>query len=261
MLRGVEFDEDGQPHVDVIEGTEHVLSADTVIFAVGQTADLSSLVGDSIIDTTKRGTIAVDAETLSTSRPGIFAAGDCARGPTSVIEAIADGQKAAFYIDRYLQGNVLRVHQLDRAKACDIKVKLPTDVERQERQRMPLLPVAERIHEFHEVALGFTPEMAAAEAPRCLNCAGHLCKDVCPYSAPQFGDETNAKMQMCNLCLDRLLENKQPVCVDACPVYALDLGPLDDIRAKYGDIRSAEGFVCSENVNPSIVFKPRGSSK
>ncbi len=256
-LRGVEFDGAGQPHVDVIEGTGHVLRADTVIFAVGQTADLSNLAGHGVIETTRRGTIAIDPDTLATSRPGVFAAGDAARGPSSVIEAIADGQKAAFYIDRYLQGNVLKVRPPETLKASDIKVEIPTDVEKQERQRIPVLPVAERARNFGEVALGFTPEMAVAEAKRCLNCAGHLCRDVCPYNAPQFGDETNAKMQMCDFCSDRLAENKQPICVGACPLYALDAGPLDELMAKYGDAKEAEGFVYSPDTCPSVLFRPK----
>jgi len=256
-VEGVEFDEDGQPHIDVIEGSKHVLSADMVIFAVGQTPDLSNLTEDGLIDTTRRGTIAVDPETLLTSYPGVFAAGDAVLGPTSVIEAIAHGQKAAFYIDRYLQGDVLKVRQLKAIKASDIKVQIPTDVQKQERQCMPLLPVAERIGKFSEVALGFTPEMAAAEAKRCLNCAGHLCKDVCPYNVPQFSYDKKAKMQKCDLCLDRWIEGKKPICVEACPMRALDVGPLDELKTEYGDIQIAEGFIYFEKVKPSIVFKLR----
>ncbi|MFC1892496.1 FAD-dependent oxidoreductase [Chloroflexota bacterium] len=256
-LKSVEFDEDGRPHVEVLEGTEHILPADTVIFAVGQRTDLSNLSGHSLIETTRRGTIAIDGETLAASRPGVFAAGDAARGPSSVIEAIADGQRAAFYIDRYLQGNVLKVRPRQTLQASDIKVEIPTDVEKQERQQMPVLPAAERALSFREVALGYTPEMAVAEANRCLNCAGHLCRDVCPYHAPQFGDEAHAKMQMCNFCSDRLAENKQPICVGACPLYALDSGPLDELMAKYGDTREVEGFTYSPDTSPSVVFKPK----
>ena len=84
-----------------------------------------------------------------------------------------------------------------------------------------------------------------------------MCLQACPYDAPQFGAEENAKMQKCHFCLDRLAENKKPICVDACPVRALDAGPIEELRAKYGDIREAEGFVYSEKLIPSIVFKPK----
>ena len=87
------------------------------------------------------------------------------------------------------------------------------------------------------------------------NC--ELCLQACPYDAPQFGAEENAKMQLCNFCLDRLVEGKKPACVDSCPMRTMDAGPIEELRAKYGDIREAEGFAYSEKLMPSIVFKPK----
>ncbi|MFC1894207.1 4Fe-4S dicluster domain-containing protein [Chloroflexota bacterium] len=84
-----------------------------------------------------------------------------------------------------------------------------------------------------------------------------MCLEACPYDAPQFGAEENAKMQKCNFCLDRLAEDKKPVCVDACPMRALDAGQIEELRLKYGDIREAEGFVYSSELIPSIVFKSK----
>ncbi len=88
-----------------------------------------------------------------------------------------------------------------------------------------------------------------------------LCLQACPYGAPQFGDEDNARMQMCNFCLDRLALRKKPACVDGCPMRALDAGSLDDLKAKYGNIKKAEGFVYSSKTRPSIIFKPKVASK
>jgi anaerobic dimethyl sulfoxide reductase subunit B (iron-sulfur subunit) len=87
------------------------------------------------------------------------------------------------------------------------------------------------------------------------NCGA--CKEACPYDAPQFGAEKNAKMQMCDFCLDRLTVNKNPICVDACPMMALDAGPMDRLKEKYGEIREATGFIYSEEAGPSIIFKPK----
>ncbi len=98
---------------------------------------------------------------------------------------------------------------------------------------------------------------------KCLgndNC-NMLCKKACPYSAPQFGDEVNAKMQMCTLCLDRAVEHKKPICVEACPMRALDAGPLEELKAHYGNIQGVEGFTYSKKTKPSIIFKPRYNSK
>ena len=88
------------------------------------------------------------------------------------------------------------------------------------------------------------------------NCA-LFCREACPYDGPHFGEEENAKMQKCNFCLDRLAENKDPICVGACIMRALDAGPLDEMIAKYGDIKEAEGFTYSDENKPSIIFKPK----
>ncbi len=93
------------------------------------------------------------------------------------------------------------------------------------------------------------------DTEKCLGkdaCA--LCRQACPYGAPQFGAEENAKMQKCNFCVDRLMENKEPICVAACPLRALDARPLDNLKARYGSGKEAEGFVYSLETKPSIIF-------
>ena len=85
----------------------------------------------------------------------------------------------------------------------------------------------------------------------------NMCLEACPYDAPQFGAEENARMQKCDLCLERWEEGKQPICVAGCPTRALDAGPIDEMRAKYGEDRETVGFVYDEKLAPSIVFKPK----
>ncbi len=87
------------------------------------------------------------------------------------------------------------------------------------------------------------------------NC--QLCLEVCTYHAPQFGAEENAKMQKCDFCIDRWQEGKKPICVDGCPTRALDAGSIDEMRAKYGEAKEAVGFIYSEELKPSVVFKPK----
>ena len=87
------------------------------------------------------------------------------------------------------------------------------------------------------------------------NC--HLCLEACPYDAPQFGTEENAKMQKCDLCVERWPEGKQPICVASCPTRALDAGPIDEMRAKYGEVKEATGFTYNEQFRPSVIFKPK----
>lgn len=88
-----------------------------------------------------------------------------------------------------------------------------------------------------------------------------LCLQACPYGAPQFGSEEDAKMQKCDLCLDRWAEGKKPACVDGCPTRALDAGPLDELKAKHGKAIDTEGFVHSEDLLPSIIFKPKKDAR
>lgn len=83
------------------------------------------------------------------------------------------------------------------------------------------------------------------------------CRKACPYDVPQFGAEPNPKMQKCHLCLKRWPGRKKPICVEACPMRALDAGPLEELKAEYGDIQEAEGFTYSKRVGPSVVFKPK----
>jgi NADPH-dependent glutamate synthase beta subunit-like oxidoreductase/NAD-dependent dihydropyrimidine dehydrogenase PreA subunit len=86
-----------------VEGSEFEKEVSMILPAIGQTPDLSLLPEDGSIQATKWGTIVTDPVTLSTSRKGVFAAGDCVTGPWIAIEAIAGGKKAALSMDRYLK--------------------------------------------------------------------------------------------------------------------------------------------------------------
>ena len=83
------------------------------------------------------------------------------------------------------------------------------------------------------------------------------CLKACPYDAPQFGPEPGAKMRKCNFCADRFDENKMPVCVESCPTRALDAGPLEALKDKYGDVKQADQFSYSKRTKPAVVFTPK----
>lgn len=83
------------------------------------------------------------------------------------------------------------------------------------------------------------------------------CSAACPYNAPQFGPEPDARMQKCTLCADRLTIGQLPICVEACPVHALDAGPLDGLRVMYGGGLAAAGFRYDLVAAPSVLFKPK----
>ncbi|KKM73110.1 hypothetical protein LCGC14_1413760 [marine sediment metagenome] len=86
---------------------------------------------------------------------------------------------------------------------------------------------------------------------------GSKCFKVCPWESPQFGAEENAKMEKCNLCVDRVENGKQTICVEACPMYALDVRSIEEITKKYETSKEAEGFKGSDKIRPSVIFKPK----
>ena len=86
---------------------------------------------------------------------------------------------------------------------------------------------------------------------------GGACQIACPYDVPQFGVEPDARMEKCDLCLDRWGEGKKPICVAACPMRALEAGPLGELEAKYGEARQSDGFIYAEEAKPAIVLKSR----
>lgn len=93
-------------------------------------------------------------------------------------------------------------------------------------------------------------------------CLGNIkcdikCLKACPYNSPQFGPEEGAKMTKCNYCIDRFLDNKLPICVEACRTRAIDAGKLDDLIGRYSNIKEADNFIYSERTKPSVVFKPK----
>jgi anaerobic dimethyl sulfoxide reductase subunit B (iron-sulfur subunit) len=91
----------------------------------------------------------------------------------------------------------------------------------------------------------------------CTNC--ELCAKACPYHAPKTKAGGSVNIVKCNLCLDRISKNRPTACVSACPTHALDAGPIDELIAKYGELRELEGFANYRITRPSVMFR-RGSS-
>lgn len=165
-MRLGEFDRSGRRRPVPIEGSRFMIDVDTVIPAISQSPDVGFLRGMEGIELTQWDTLVVDPATLATGLPGVFAGGDCVTGPDTVIEAIAQGRKAAISIDRYLGGDgKIPVHpDLGRELAGEIiEHQCPRNPER-------TLQLSEREANFGEVSLGFTEEVALQEAMRCLRC-------------------------------------------------------------------------------------------
>ena len=180
-MRLGERDASGRPRPVPVPGSEEVLPADTIIPAISQEPVLDFLAGLAV-ERKKDGTLAVDPGTRATTLAGLYAGGDVVHGPSSVIQAIADGRAAAEAIGR--------LHGIDPA-AEPILEKGTAEVALMEKkskvlagQKVPVLPVHAR-NGFEEVIQTFTPESAALEAGRCLDCDDlcSLCVTVCPNRA------------------------------------------------------------------------------
>ncbi len=171
-VRYFEFDNLGKVHIDSIAGSEHILPADTVIFAIGQKPDLSFLSEKAGLNISAQGLITADADTLATSRAGIFAAGDVT-GPANLIDALAEGKRAAVSIDRYLRGEDLKERREEKAEAMVREEKgiWWKEIPKSERQKIPELPIKKRSLNFKEVELSLPRASAVEEAKCCLECA------------------------------------------------------------------------------------------
>jgi heterodisulfide reductase subunit A-like polyferredoxin len=163
------------------------IDADQIIVAIGQMVDKQTV---SHIDVkSERGCFKADPVTGQTSIEGIFAGGDNASGPASVIDAVAAGKRVAESIDRYLKEKDLlggRFEDMLRPLPQELLPELER-VEKKFRPRPEELAPASRLRNFDEVEKGLTEEQALAEAERCLNCAlcseCHRCVDTCKQNA------------------------------------------------------------------------------
>ncbi len=193
-------------------GTETIIPCDTVILAIGQASDLSFLKPADGIEATRQGTLKIDPATLMTTAPGVFAAGDIAFGPRLIINAVADGKKAAEEIDKFLRGPEWQ----PKPQFVQITVlnhhKMAEQYDEYSRLAVPVIPL-ERRTGVSEVETGFTEEQARREASRCLQCWINTIFE---------GNEANGSE--CILCGG---------CVDVCPENCLQLVPLS--RFEFSD--------------------------
>ena len=154
-----------------IQGSEFDLLVDSVIMACGQYPDLE-LISRGGIKVGRR--VTEVNEGFETNLRGVFAGGDLVLGPSTVVESIATGRKAAFAVDAFLRNEEYKPEKIYTHKK-EVSEADYKDRERLPREQMPMLPPAERIKSFEPVELGFTEEQAKAEAKRCMECG---CLDV-----------------------------------------------------------------------------------
>jgi NADPH-dependent glutamate synthase beta subunit-like oxidoreductase/ferredoxin len=237
------FDADGRFNPSMVDGTEDTIACDSVVLAVGQTADLSWLEPEDGVEVTPRNTVVVDRETLATSAPGVYSGGDLAFGPRNLIDAIADGRRAAASIHRQLTGEEApRPSLAGRTLLPIVSVtRGPKQEQYTERSRLPVPsePTGRRIGS-PEVELGYTEAEARLEAGRCLQCFLNImlepslcilcggCVDICPEHCIRIVptddiEGLTAERPSSVLILQEELCIRCGLCVDRCPTDALSL--------------------------------------
>ena len=188
-----EPDESGRRRPVEIPGSEHIIEVDSVVLGIGQKPDLDFLGEDGKLKLNRWGTLQVDEKTGATSWKGVFAGGDVVRGPANIVEAIADGQRVAKAINAYIKGEKFSP-QDDTQEVVDLSAEeVRSRKEKiQERQKMLVIPLEQRVSSFEEVYTGYTEEMVRKEAQRCLFCAicsyCKQCEKVCDADAILLND-------------------------------------------------------------------------
>ena len=233
------FDERGRFNPQLIAGSESIWECDSVIVAIGQTGELTWINPEDGLQTTPRGTVAVDRQTLATSLPGVFAGGDVAMGPRLIINAVADGQVAARNMHTYLQHVQPKVMRqgfftpIDKRDYPDIG---PVRNYLRWPRRLPqALPIERRVG-VATVELGYDDQTAHKQADRCL---------VCTLNPIFDGD-------LCIVCNG---------CVDVCPTHCLKLVPLSSLAgtnettAAVIDHGQGQGAVTAMLLDPTACIR------
>ncbi len=173
-----EPDTSGRRRPEPVEGSESVSEYDTIIAAIGQTADITAGFG---VETGRGNTIKIN-EDGSTGRPGVFAGGDAAYGPASVVKAIASGRKGAMAIDKYLGGQGVIDETLAPIEEAETWLGECPGFAGMERVESPAVDARRRTSGFGLVELGLDEQSATTEASRCLLC--NLRLDISPVKFP-----------------------------------------------------------------------------
>jgi formate dehydrogenase (NADP+) beta subunit len=185
------------------------IEADSCILAIGQKPDLSFLTATDGVTLTPGGTIRVDPETLATSAAGIFAGGDVAFGPRNLIEAVANGKRAAHAMHAYLSHAAAHIETTVEIDQLPTRTyRMAAGFEEFDRITPPTLDIGRRTG-IAEVETGYEDAEARRQAARCLAC--HV--------------QTIYDPELCVLC------NR---CVDVCPEYCLAIVPFEHLDLDEG---------------------------
>jgi NADPH-dependent glutamate synthase beta subunit-like oxidoreductase len=221
-------------------------AADSVIIAVGQSASLDWLPGEF---KNAQGTIAVD-KFGRLGDTNFFAAGDIVQigsgQPLMVVNAVGDGKRAAFNLDKVLRGQTLRARTVPIDVITDLARMNMTYFPRFARVQQTLLDPMKRRVLQDEVIQGFSEEQAVEESNRCFSCgtcnACDNCYLVCPEPCIVRPERSNGLYKIlvdyCKGCR---------VCIEECPTGCLEGVPELDFDT--GVVRMDTAFAISQGLH------------
>ena len=236
-----EPDSSGRRRPEPVPNSEFVIDTDCIITALSQEADLEFLGDDSGLEATKWGTLVVD-DGLQTAKKGIFAGGDVALGPSTIIECIAQGHLASKSIDCYLRGVDFKESK-DKTMVTliegDYIQERESNFDSTPREEMTTIPKSQR-GSFDLVELGFAESQARVEADRCLKCDLSIqvvaedcilcgrCSSVCPVDALEQVDADTGGDYKPHVSKDGVVIRHTDVCIRCgnckdCPVDAINM--------------------------------------
>lgn len=172
----IKSDTSPKGELKLIEDGGVMLECDILIPAVSQEMDfpLDSSFG---VEISKWKTIAVDDASFSTTKKGIFAAGDCVSGPLTIVNAVGQGRRVASVVANFLQTGEVAINDDERMEdllkqigVFDKNREIKGFLSGNTRAVSDKLQPEYRAGNFEEVNLGFDNEMAIAEAQRCMRC-------------------------------------------------------------------------------------------
>jgi NADPH-dependent glutamate synthase beta subunit-like oxidoreductase len=184
------FDDQGRFNPQWRPDERRTAAADTAVVAVGQARDTSLFAGTGLL---RDGGVRADPLTLQTDDEKTFLAGDFATGPSTAVEAMAQGRQAAESVDRFLRGEPIRYgRQYAGPYVRDFEIPIRPDPPR-DRARTPT-HVCGGAGDFAEIELSLGSEAARREAARCNHCGSPIgfhntcwfclpCEVECPYEA------------------------------------------------------------------------------
>lgn len=220
------FDDQKRFNPELVQNTQRVWEADSVIVAIGQSGDFEWIKPEDNLTVKRGGMLQVD-ENLMTTAPGIFAGGDVAFGPRLIIDAVANGQRAARSINAYLtqsaaaprrQATFAPIPLMEYKQRGPVPgyLKLPY-------QRPPITPIERRIG-IAQVEEGYAESTARDQGARCLKCSINTIFD-------------GSKCILCNGC------------VDVCPFDCLKIVRADQLEG-------VDNLVAKTSARSAMLFDP-----